>query len=733
MLENVIKTVQQYNPDADVDILIKAYEYAENKHEGQVRRSGEAYIVHPVQVAGILAELELDVATIAAGLMHDVVEDTDTTNEQMINMFGVEIATLVDGVTKLGKIDYKSKEENQTENLRKMFMAMAKDVRVVLIKLADRLHNMRTLKFMPPRKAREKSKETIEIFAPIAGRLGISKIKWEMEDIALRYLEPEFYFDMERKISRRITQRDSYINGIISKLKEKIQVEANIPCEIYGREKNMYSIYKKMKFKNKSFEEIYDFIAVRVVVKELKDCYGVIGIVHTIWKPIPTRFKDYIAMPKVNMYQSIHTTIFGPDGEPVEIQIRTEEMHKTAEYGIAAHWKYKEGRIDTNESDMDKKLAWLRQIMDWQKEVSDPTEFMESLKIDLFANQVFVFTPKGDVIELPTDSTPIDLAYKIHTNVGNTCIGAKISGKIVPLDTKLKNGQIVEIMTSASSKGPSRDWINIVKSSHAKNKIRQWFKKERKEENIEKGKELIEKETKKQGYPLGDFLRTKALVAAAKFLSQASEEELYAALGYGGLTMNQVMGKLKDIYEKDFGDKIKEEKLKQLKENQRISQEGREQKKERKNRQLVNVTGVDNILTRLAKCCTPIPGDEIVGYITKGRGVTVHRKDCPNAQRDMQNSSKELVEVHWNDINVNSSFDVEVQIRGYDRRGLFGDISRIFEDEKSDLLSLNARRVKDDIAIIDATFEVRSKEQVRKIIRKLKAVPDIHDVFRISK
>ena len=733
LLENVIKTIRQYNPDADVDILIRAYEYAEKKHDGQVRRSGEKYIMHPIEVAGILAELELDVATIAAGLMHDVVEDTDTTNEQMINMFGAEIATLVDGVTKLGKIDYKSKEENQTENLRKMFMAMAKDVRVVLIKLADRLHNMRTLKFMTPRKAREKSKETIEIFAPIAGRLGISKIKWEMEDIALRYLEPDFYFDMERKISRRITQRDSYINGIISKLKEKIQVEANIPCEIYGREKNMYSIYKKMKFKNKSFEEIYDFIAVRVVVKELKDCYGVIGIVHTIWKPIPTRFKDYIAMPKVNMYQSIHTTIFGPDGEPVEIQIRTEEMHKTAEYGIAAHWKYKEGRIDTNESDMDKKLAWLRQIMDWQKEVSDPTEFMESLKIDLFVNQVFVFTPKGDVIELPIDATPIDLAYKIHTNVGNSCIGAKISGKIVPLDTKLKNGQIVEIMTSASSKGPSRDWINIVKSSHAKNKIRQWFKKERKEENIEKGRELIEKETKKQGYPLGDFLRTKALVSVAKFLSQASEEELYAALGYGGLTMNQVMGKLKDIYEKDFGDKIKEEKLRQLKENQRISQEGREQKKERRNRQLVNVTGVDNILTRLAKCCTPIPGDEIVGYITKGRGVTVHRKDCPNAQRDTQNSSKELVEVHWNDINVNSSFDVEVQIRGYDRRGLFGDISRIFEDEKSDLLSLNARRVKDDIAIIDATFEVRSKEQVRKIIRKLKAVPDIHDVFRISK
>lgn len=733
LLENVIKRVQQYNPDADTSVIIRAYNYANSKHEGQCRRSGEKYILHPVEVAGILAELELDVATIAAGIMHDVVEDTDTTNEQMINMFGEEIATLVDGVTKLGKLDYKSKEENHTENLRKMFMAMGKDVRVVLIKLADRLHNMRTLKFMPPYKAKEKSRETIEIFAPIAGRLGISKVKWEMEDIALRYLEPEFYFDMERKISRRLNQRDSYINRVIDTLKEKIQVEAQIPCEIYGREKNMYSIYKKMRFKNKSFEEIYDFIAVRVVVKTVKDCYGAVGIVHSMWKPVPNRFKDYIAMPKVNMYQSIHTTIFGPDGEPVEIQIRTEDMHKTAEFGIAAHWKYKEGRIDTKESDMEKKLAWLRQIMDWQKEVSDPKEFMESLKIDLFVNQVFVFTPKGDVIELPSDSTPIDLAYKIHTNVGNNCVGAKISGKIVPLDTRLKNGQIVEIITSSSSKGPSRDWLNIVKSSHARNKIRQWFKKERKEENIEKGRELIEKETKKQGYPMGDFLRTKALQSVSRFLSQPGEEDLYAALGYGGLTLNQVMGKLKEIYEKEFGDKIKEEKLKQLKENQKASQDQREQRREKQGKQLVNVTGVDNILTRLAKCCNPIPGDEIVGYITKGRGVTIHRKDCLNAQRDMENSAKQFIEVHWNKTNTNSSFDVEVQIRTYDRRGIFGDVSRVFEDEKSDLIYINARKLKDDIAIIDVTFEVKTKEQMRKIIRKLKAIPDVQDVFRISK
>ena len=733
MIENLIQKVKTYNPDADVSIIQKAYDYANSKHEGQTRRSGEKYIMHPVEVANILAELELDVATIAAGLMHDVVEDTEVTNEQMIEMFGLEIATLVDGVTKLGKIDYKSKEENQTENLRKMFMAMAKDVRVVLIKLADRLHNMRTLKFMPPHKAISKSKETMEIFAPIAGRLGIFKIKWEMEDIALRYLDPQFYFDMRRQIQRRMSQRDSYINNLIAELKDRVEKELNIECEIYGREKNIYSIYKKMKYKNKSFEEIYDFLAVRVIVKTLADCYAVIGIVHSIWKPIPNRFKDYIAMPKVNMYQSIHTTIFGPDGEPVEIQIRTEDMHKAAEYGIAAHWKYKEGRIDPHESEMDKKLAWLRQIMDWQKEVTDPTEFMESLKIDLFSNQVFIYTPKGDIIELPADSTPIDLAYKIHTNVGNTCVGAKVNNKIVPLDTKLLNGQIVEILTSSNSKGPSRDWINIVKSSHTKSKIRQWFKKEKKEENIIKGKELLEQAVKKQGYPLAEFLRTKALQLVEKHVSQPNEEELYAAIGYGGLTINQIMTKLKEVYEKDFGDKIKEEKLKELKENQKVAQEQKENKKEKYSRQAVNVTGLDNILTRLAKCCNPIPGDDIVGYITKDRGVTIHRSDCKNVQRDLKNSQKDLIEVHWNNENKNGIFDVQVQIIAYDRRGLFSDISRVFEDDKIDMISLSARKQKDNIAILDVTFEVKTNDQMKKMIKKLKQVQDVQEVYRISK
>lgn len=731
MLEYLIRLVKKYNKDADIDVLVKAYEFANEKHEGQFRRSGEKYIIHPIEVAIILAKLELDVATIAAAMMHDVVEDTDTTLEQMRSMFGDEIADLVDGVTKLGKLDYKTKEENQTENLRKMFMAMAKDVRVILIKLADRTHNMRTLKYMPPYKAKEKSRETLEIFAPIADRLGISTLKVEMQDIAIRYLKPDFYFDMTRKISSRIKQRDVYINGVIKTLEERIKKEYDIDFEIYGRAKHIYSIYKKMKFKHKEFEEIYDFIAVRVVVDTVKDCYAVLGVVHSIWKSLPNRFKDYISMPKPNMYRSLHTTIIGPDGEPVEIQIRTKEMHKTAEYGIAAHWKYKEGRIDTKQSDIEKKLAWLRQIMDWQKDVSDPKEFMESLKMDLYANQVYVYTPKGDVIELPADSTPIDLAYKIHTNVGNTCVGAKIGGKIVPITTPLKNGDIVEILTSKNSKGPSRDWIEIVKSTHAKSKIRQFFKKERAEENYEKGKEIIERDTKKQGYPLADFLRSKALLTTAKFFNQPNEEELYKVIGYGGLTPTQVMQKLKEIYEKDFGDKIREKNLEITKQNQKNASEEKLSKR-KQNRQAVIVEGQSNMLTRLAKCCNPIPGDDIVGYVTKGRGVTVHRRDCQNAIRDIENAQTRMLNIRWNNQDTPSSFDVEVQIVCFDRVGLFGDISRVFEDEKSSVLSLNARKAKDHNAIMDVTFEVNTKEQMRKIIRKLKAVRDVHDVFRVS-
>ncbi|EJP21399.1 putative GTP diphosphokinase [Peptostreptococcaceae bacterium AS15] len=739
MIENLIQKVKTYNPEADVSIIEKAFEYAKSKHEGQVRRSGEKYIIHPVEVANILAELELDVASIAAGLMHDVVEDTEVTSDQMKSMFGEEIAKLVDGVTKLGKIAYKTKEENQAENLRKMFMAMGDDIRVVLIKLADRLHNMRTLKFMPPYKAVIKSKETLEIFAPIAERLGMFKIKWEMEDIALRYTEPDFYFDMRRQIMRRLYQRESYITDMIDFLKENLAKEIpNNHFEIYGREKNLYSIYKKMKFKNKAFEEIYDFLAIRVIVQTKAECYWVLGIVHSMWKPIPDRNKDYIGNPKVNNYQSLHTTVFGPGGELVEIQIRTEEMHKTAEYGIAAHWKYKQGRIDPHESEMDKKLAWLRQLMDWQKEVTDPDEYMKSLKTDLYSHQVFVFTPKGDIIELPAGSTPIDMAYKIHTNVGNKCVGAKINNKIVTLDTELKNGQIVEIMTSANSKGPSRDWLNIVQSSHTKSKIKQWFKKEKREENIEKGRELLESTVKKLGYPIADFLRNKALQAVEKHLSQPNDEELYAAIGYGGLTMNQVMIKLKEIFEKDFADKLKELKEKQLeelREKQREAHSKKEIKQERykNSKQLVNVTGLDNILTRLAKCCNPIPGDDIVGYITKDRGVTVHRSDCTNVMRDRVNSNKELVEVHWNNVGESNIFDVEVQIKAYNRPDLIYDISSLFKTEKVNILALNTRKIERSTATMDLSFEVKTKEQMKKIIHKLKSIADVHEVYRISK
>lgn len=733
MLDKLIKEIKEYNPDADIDTVVRAYNYAKKKHEGQYRRSGEPYINHPIEVALILANLQLDVATIAAGLMHDVVEDTDTTYNQMVEMFGEEIAILVEGVTKLTNLNYENKEKSHTENLRKMFMAMAKDIRVVLIKLADRLHNARTFKYMPPAKAQSKSKETLEIFAPIAGRLGISKVQWEMEDIAIRYLEPEFYFDLERKIDKKIKQRDKYINQIIKTLKDKID-DSGIECEITGREKHIYSIYKKMTRKHKDFEEIYDLIAVRVIVNNVKDCYGVLGLVHAIWKPLPKRFKDYIASPKTNMYQSIHTTILGPDGSPVEIQIRTWEMHRTAEYGIAAHWKYKEGRIDQNETETDKKMAWLRQIMDWQQDVSDPEEFMNSLKIELFSNQVFVFTPRGDVIDLPAGSTPIDMAYKIHTKVGDTCVGAKVDGKMVPLTYELKNGEIAEIITSKNSKGPSRDWLNIVQSSHARSKIRNWFKKERKVENIEKGKELLERETKRHAYPMSVFLKPKSLLKVANFLSLQTGEDLYAAIGYGGITVSQAMNKLRQIYEEEHEDEIREKKLQKLREDKENAQKIKisTTKKDKKNSQAVQVKGVNNILTRFAKCCTPIPGDEIIGFITKGRGVSVHRKDCANIRQKMIDDKEKIVQVEWNNSYAKeSSFNVELQINAYDRSGLLADVSRIFEDEKVPLLNVNARLPRDDISAMTVIFEIQSKEQLAKIKNRVKSIKDVIDVFRI--
>ncbi|SHJ87470.1 RelA/SpoT family protein [Tepidibacter formicigenes] len=723
MLEKLLLKIQEYSPDSDLDLIIKSYNFAESAHEGQYRKSGEKYFIHPVEVANILADLELDIYTIAAGLMHDVVEDTKYTYEDIANKFGIEIADLVEGVTKLGQIEYKSKEETQAENLRKMFMAMAKDIRVILIKLADRLHNMRTLKFMTPEKAKEKAKETVEIYAPIAHRLGISKVKWELEDIALRYLDPEGYYELVEKVSKKRKEREADIKNVINILKEKFE-GSNIECDIYGRPKHFYSIYRKMNYQNKSFEEIYDLMAVRAIVNTVKDCYAVLGIVHTIWKPMPGRFKDYIAMPKPNMYQSLHTTVVGPDGEPLEIQIRTWDMHKIAEYGIAAHWKYKEGNTSTSEDDMDIKLSWLRQMMEWQKDLNDPREFMEALKIDLFTNQVFVFTPKGDVIELPAGSTPLDFAYRVHTGVGNSCIGAKVDGRIVPLDYKLKNGNIVEVIRSSQSNGPSRDWINVVKTSHAKNKIRQWFKKERREENIQRGKDILEKELKRQGYNINEKLKHKYVSAISKKLNQSSEEDLYATLGYGGITLAQVVPKLKELYEKDNQKQKIEVKI----EDSILDKDYRSKRKT--SSQGVVVKGVDNILVRFAKCCNPLPGDDITGYITKGRGVSIHRKDCPNVTGNDPEILNRLLQVEW-DVNKKGRFEAEINIKAHDRKGILSEITHVFAVEKTSLNGINARTNKEKIVNMNLLLEVDSINELNNLMNKLRSIPGVIDVYRV--
>ena len=543
-LQEILDKIKEYAPNTDTTLVEKAYYLAKSAHEGVLRKSGEPYIIHPIAVANILVDMELDIETISAGLLHDVIEDTDYTYDDIEEMFSKEIADLVDGVTKLGQIKYQSKEETQAENLRKMFLAMAKDIRVILIKLADRLHNMRTLKYMPEEKAKYKAKETLEIYGGIAHRLGISKIKWELEDLALRYIDPDGYYDLVDKVSMKRSQREEYISRIVNLLQEKFN-EVNIDCEVYGRPKHFYSIYRKMKNKHKTFEEIFDLTAVRIVVDTIKDCYAVLGMVHTLWVPMPGRFKDYIAMPKANMYQSLHTTVIGPEGEPVEIQIRTHEMHNIAEYGIAAHWKYKEGTM-SNDEKMEEKLKWLRQMMEWEKDLKDPQEFMDALKEDVFNSQVYVFTPKGDVIELPAESTPIDFAYRVHTNVGNKCVGAKIDGRIVPIDYKLQNGNIVEVLTSSNSNGPSRDWLNIVKTPNAKSRIRQFFKKERREENVDRGNTILEREFKKHDIPQKDPLVEKYMALVAKKFNQPSVEDLIATVGYGGIMSSQVVSKVKE-------------------------------------------------------------------------------------------------------------------------------------------------------------------------------------------
>lgn len=727
MLENLISKIESYNPNADIGIVAKAYNYAEMAHSNAQRRfSGERYFVHPYNVALILADLHVDVQTIAAGLLHDVVEDTEITNDDIKREFGEEIASMVDGVTKLSMVKYRNKEERQAESLRKMIIAMSKDIRVVIIKLADRLHNIRTLQYMPKEKQYQKAMETIEIYAPIANRLGIASIKWELEDLSLKYVDPEGYEDLVKKVKEKSEKRKEYISHIISIISEKLG-DAGIHAEIKGRPKSLYSIYKKMYFKHKTFEQIYDLIAVRIIVDSIKDCYGALGTVHTLWKPVPGRFKDYIAMPKPNMYQSLHTTVIGPDGEPFEIQIRTLEMHRTAEYGIAAHWKYKEG-ID-GETNYEEKLNWLRQMLEWQQETNDPVEFMETLKIDLYADEVFVFTPKGEVVNLPTGSTPIDFAYRVHSAVGNRCVGAKVNGRIVPLDTKLKTGDQVEILTSPLSVGPSRDWLKIAASSQARAKIRKFFKEKDKDFNVEKGKELVEREIKKQGFPVTDLLKDDWVKFVAEKYNMNTADNLYAAVGNGGITENQVVSRLKLLYlEKNKG-RIELEKIENLEKNTGLF---KAPSKSEKHASGVIIKGIDNVKVRFSKCCNPVPGDAIVGYITRGRGVSIHRADCTNIHDLNDSEDERIIEVEW-DKEKEATFISELQIKALDRPGLLHELTNLYTDAKLNAVSLNLRVNKEKVAIVDIGFEIKETKQIEDLMKKIKKLDGVLEVYRNKK
>ena len=729
-IQELIEKIKKYANDVDVSLVEKAYYFGKKAHDGQFRKSGEPYFIHPVAVANILCDMELDIETIIAGLLHDVVEDTEYTYEDIEREFSKEIADLVDGVTKLGQIKYQSKEETQAENLRKMFLAMAKDIRVILIKLADRLHNMRTLKYMPPEKAKSKAIETLEIYGGIANRLGISMIKWELEDLALRYIDPEGYYDLVERVAKKRSQREAYIENVLNILNKSFE-EVNIKCNVYGRPKHFYSIYKKMQDKHKNFQDIYDLMAVRIIVDTVKDCYAVLGMIHTLWTPMPGRFKDYIAMPKPNMYQSLHTTVIGPDGEPLEIQIRTKEMHTIAEYGIAAHWKYKEGNTSQKQSNIEGKLQWLRQMMEWEKGLKDPQEFMDALKEDVFSSQVYVFTPKGDVVELPGESTPIDFAYRVHTNVGNKCVGAKIDGRIVPLDYKLQNGNIVEILTSSNSNGPSRDWINIVKTPNAKSRIRQWFKKERREENIQRGTEILEKEFKKYHIPLKDSNIEKYMQQMTKKFNQPTVEDLIATIGYGGIMPAHVVPKIRDLYEKEVK-KVQKEQKEEINdiEKHSISDAEYKQKRKKNNSQGIVVKRLDNILIRFAKCCNPLPGDEIIGYVTKGRGVAIHRADCPNCKLDNEIFKKRLVDVEW-DNPKKSKFEGEIRIIGTDRKSMLNDIIHTIAVQKLNINGVNARKSKDEITQINLLVEVNDISELTNLMKKIKAIPGVDDVFRV--
>lgn len=707
--------IRSYDPQGDMESIELAYSYAMSAHQGQRRRSGEEYFVHPVEVAAILAELQMDSVTIVAGLLHDVVEDTTVSLEEIEKNFGAEVALLVDGVTKLSRIEFKSKMEQQVENLRKMFLAMAKDIRVILIKLADRLHNMRTLKYQPGEKQIEIAQETLEIFAPLAHRLGIFRLKWELEDLSLRYLDPDRYYELVQSISLKRKEREEYLQYVISILQHKLE-EMGIKADIQGRPKHFYSIYNKMVKQGKGLEEIYDLVAVRVIVDNVKDCYGTLGIIHSLWKPIPGRFKDYIAMPKPNMYQSLHTSVLGPYGEPFEVQIRTWDMHRTSEYGIAAHWRYKEGK--SGDKDFEAKLTWLRQLLEWQRELRDARDFMESLKIDLFSDRVYVFTPKGDVVELPAGSIPLDFAYRVHTAVGNQCVGAKVNNKIVPLDYKLQTGDIVEILT-AKSQRPRRDWLNMVQTSQAKNRIKQWLKKEQREELVAKGKELLEKECEKRGWEAGEVLKPHLLAEAGKKFNIGSAEDTLLAIGDGGLTPSQVIAKLKEIIPGLTVDTPVHVPLVKPWTGYGKPSQG------------IRVKGVDNVVVRLSRCCNPVPGDNIVGYITRGRGVSIHRLDCPNIAHHNESEKERIIEVAW-DAEAEAVFQVHIEALALDRPKLAMDIMTTVADTKTIINSIHARATKNNLAVVDLKLEIKGLEHLNFLVEKIKRVKDVMDVKRIT-
>ena len=713
MIEDLIKIIEKYMTEEEVAFVMKAYEYAKLMHKDQKRKSGEPYIIHPVNVAIILADLDMDVETIVSALLHDVVEDTPATYDDIKEMFSEDVAKIVDGVTKLNKLNYKSSEAFQAENLRKMILAMNNDIRVIIVKLADRLHNLRTLEYMNEEKRKQKAQETIEIYAPLAGRLGIFKIKWELEDLSLRYLDPEGYYDLVEKINKKRSEREKEINEIIKKISAELDKQ-ELHYDISGRPKNFYSIYKKMKGKSKSFESIYDLIAVRILVDTVKDCYAVLGIVHSMWKPLPGRFKDYIAMPKPNMYQSLHTTVISDTGEIFEIQIRTYEMHEVAEYGIAAHWKYKGGK--TQGKDVDSKLDWLRQLLEWQKDLKDPKEFIDTLKIDFFDDEVFVFTPNGDVVDLPEGSTPVDFAYRVHTGVGNTCVGAKVDSRIVPLNYKLKNGNIVEVITQKSSSGPSRDWLKFVKSPRARQKIKQWFKSKEKDISIEKGKELFDREAKKLGLDTNILDNEKIYQKLAKELSINSISDLFASIGYGNFKEKLVINKILNI--KNAIENVG------LTKNEDDYLKSSSSKKDATG---VRIDGLEGMKIKFAKCCNPVPGDEIIGFVTRGYGVSVHRKDCTNIANYLD--SDRCLEAEW-DTEASDKFLANVTIRAVDRTGILSEITAMAKEANVGIQSLSAKSNTISDIFIYLTFEVVGKDELDKMIQKLKTINGILDVYR---